>query len=209
MDLLKIAQNINSSLVDHFFKKIKNHYKKLNGLSLTFWGISFKKGTDSLINSPALKLINKLLKSGAIIHVYDPCFVKEKVFKIFKNYKYPHIKNPIKKIFLKIFPIKDELVYLREKIFEGKCYFHAKALDSLDKGEALIIGSDCDEFKQIPLSKIKETVSFIFDSRSTYLIEDLNKNGLSFYKKGFEFFKADKHNENRLEDHRDDHHGLV
>ncbi|MCZ0932452.1 MAG: nucleotide sugar dehydrogenase [Oligoflexia bacterium] len=186
MELLKTAQKINSSLVNHFFKGIKNHYRKLNNISLVFWGISFKKDTDNLTNSPALKLACKLLKSGVKIHVYDPVFVKEQIFKLFRDRTYPQAENPIKDVFLKIFPPKNELDYLIRKIFEGKCHFHKSALDSLDNRQGLIIGSDWEEFKKIPLEEIKQRLSdpFIVDGRSLLLTEDLKKNKFSFYKRG-------------------------
>ena len=202
MELLKSAQKINSSLVDHFYQIIKNHYKRLNNVSLIFWGISFKKETDNLTNSPALKLICKLLKSGAKIHIYDPLFVKEKVFKLFKGYKYPQTRNIIRDIVFKIFPPKEELAYLRKKIFEGKCCFHKNARESLDKGQGLIIGSDWEGFTQIPLETIKQKLSFIVDGRSLHLTEYLKKNRFSFYKRG-QLFKEGKHSENRHKNHPD------
>ena len=198
MDLLKSAQKINSALVNHFFKIIKSHYSQLNHVSLVFWGISFKKNTDNLTNSPALKLICQLLKSGVKIHVYDPAFVKEKVFKLFKGQTYPQAKNPVKRFFSKISSITNEQNYLREKIFEGRCYFHKSALDSLDNKQGLIIGSDWEEFKQVPLKDIKQRLShpFIVDGRSLLLTEDLKKNKFSFYKMGL-LFKEDKHSGNQ------------
>ena len=187
MDLLKSSQKINSSLVNHFHQVIKNRYKKLNDVSLAFWGISFKKGTDNLTNSQALKLICRLLKSGAKIHVYDPLFVKEKVFKFFKGYTYPQTKNLIADGISKIFPPKNEIAYLRMKIFEGKCHFHKSALDSLSHRQGLIIGSDWEEFEQMSLAKIKQQLSdpFIVDGRSLFSSEDLRKNKISFYKRGY------------------------
>ena len=200
MELLKSAQKINFSLVNHFYQIIKDHYKNLNNISLVFWGISFKKGTDNLTNSPALGLICRLLKSGVRIHIYDPLFVKEKVFKFFKGYKYPSKKHVLENILFKIFPEKEELSYLRKKIFEGKCYFHKNALESLDQGQGLVIGSDWEEFKQVSLETIKQKLSFIVDGRSLYLTSALKKSQFSFYKKG-QLFKEDKHSESQHKDH--------
>ena len=60
----------------------------LKAVPLAFWGISFKKNTDDLKNSPALNLLCRLLKAGAEIHVYDPLFVKEKAFMFFDKKSY-------------------------------------------------------------------------------------------------------------------------
>ena len=205
MELLKSAQKINSYLVEHFYKKLKNYYKNLKGVELAFWGISFKKGTDNLNNSPALKLLYKLLKSGAKLHVYDPLFVKEKVFKLFKGQKYPQKKNFISYKISKMFSPKKEIDYLVKKIFEGQCFFHKDILESLKNRQGLIIGSDREEFQQTPLDQIKQKLSepFIVDGRSFFLIKDLKKNKFSFYKKG-QLFKEDKHSENQHKHRHDD-----
>ena len=199
MELLKSAQKVNSTLVGHFFQVVKNHYKELNGVSLAFWGISFKKETDNLKNSPALKLMCDLLKKGVKIHAYDPLFVKEKAFKFFQGYQYPPSKRPIKDILSHLFFPIEELDYLRKKIFEGKCYFHKSALDSLKEGQGLIIGSDWEEFKQIPVEEIKRGLpqqAIIVDGRFVYSNEDLKKNKVSFFKRGV-LFKADTHSESQ------------
>ncbi|MEM3423780.1 MAG: UDP-glucose/GDP-mannose dehydrogenase family protein [Nitrososphaeria archaeon] len=36
------------------------------------WGLSFKGGTDDMVESPAIKVIRKLLMSNYKISVYDP-----------------------------------------------------------------------------------------------------------------------------------------
>ena len=198
MELLTSAQKINSALVDHFYQVIKKRCKNLHNIEIAFWGISFKKETDNLTNSPALKLICRLLKAGVRLNIYDPLFVKEKVFEIFKGSAYPQKKNVIRRAFSKFYPLKDDLSYLREKIFEGRCYFHKKALDSLNKGQALIIGSDWEEFRQIPLEQIKQKLSqaFIVDGRSLFLAKDLKQQKFSFYKRGG-LFMEDTHSENQ------------
>ncbi|MDE0092308.1 MAG: nucleotide sugar dehydrogenase, partial [Oligoflexia bacterium] len=198
MELLKSAQKVNSSLTKGFFKKIKSHYKKMNGISLAFWGISFKKETDNLKNSPALKLLLKLLKAGVEAHVYDPLFAKEKVFKLFQGQKYPLAKKPIKSVFSRRLSQENEMECLRQKIFAGKCYFHKSALESLNNSQGLIIGSDWEEFRRISLKEIKQRLShpFIVDGRSLYSAKDLKRNKVSFYQKG-SFFKEDIHSESQ------------
>ena len=166
--------------------------------------MSFKKNTDDLKNSPALNLLCKLLKSGAELHVYDPLFVKDKVFMFFDKDSFSLFQNKRLKnwqFILKSFFIdkKGECAYetgqdfltLKRKILSGKVTFYTSPLKSLKKRKGLIIASDCDEFKSLTLSEIKKALSepFLVDGRNLFSIEELKKEGLSFYQKGFSSLK--------------------
>ncbi len=175
MRLLKSAQKINSSLYLDFFKVIKK-ILQLRKSTLAFYGISFKKGTDDLKNSPALALLCRLLRAGAECHVYDPLFVKERVFMFLdKN------RNSFQ---------EDSIKFLRKKIFAGKLFFHKKALDALPARQALIVASDWDEFK-IPLGVIKKKLArpLLVDGRGLFPTEDLKREGFEFYQKGSFFIQ--------------------
>ena len=193
MDVLKSVQQVNKTLPPLFFRKILSHYKNLNDVSLAFWGITFKKDTDDIKNSPALSLLCLLLKAGADLHVYDPLFVKDKVFDFLKKspkepqaFHFKHMLNTIQLL------ETDPLKILRQKILEGKILFHKTAQDSLEQRQGLIIGSDCDEFTQISLRDIKKKLKqpFLVDSRGLFSTEALKAAGFSFYQKGCYF----KHN---------------
>lgn len=197
MNLLKSTKKINDSLVTSFFQKIIQYYKSLKGVPLAFWGISFKKNTDDLKNSPALGLLCRLLKAGADMHIYDPLFVKEKVFMFFdkKSTESLQEKTFSLKSFLKSLFVQegDQIKFLKQKILAGKVSFYKTALESLNNREGLIIGSDWEEFKQIPLLEIKKKLSrpFLVDSRNLFSTEDLKKEGFYFYQRGFSFIEKD------------------
>ena len=173
MRLLQNTQKINDGLTGIFFKKIKGHYKKLKGVSLAFWGISFKKNTDNTRNSPALHLLYRLLKAGVSLHVYDPLFIKENVAKIFENQKNKDFKSK-------------ELDYLVKKIFAGKVFFYKSAVESLKGRQGLVVAGDSDEFKSVSLETIKNKLSsaFLVDGRSLYSKKELKDKGFSFYQRG-------------------------
>ncbi len=42
------------------------------GLKVAAWGLTFKAGTDDLRNSPALAVLSRLRKRGAVIRAFDP-----------------------------------------------------------------------------------------------------------------------------------------
>ena len=173
MKILEKVQELNEELPQLFFEKIKKYYKKLNQTSLAFWGITFKKNTDNLKNSPALKLMSLLLSAGAKLHVYDPLFTKENAIKIFTNQKTEGFK------------IK-ELDYLVKKIMQGKVLFYKSAEEAIQQREGLIVAGNSDEFKDFSLDKIKSklTQPFLVDGRSLYSVSDLKKKGFSYYQRG-------------------------
>ena len=55
------------------FDKINNYYNgKLEGKTIALWGLAFKPNTDDIREAPALYVIDKLLKAGAIVRAFDP-----------------------------------------------------------------------------------------------------------------------------------------
>ena len=195
MDLLKSAQKINSSLVDFFFQKIKKRYKNLRNVPLAFWGISFKKDTEDLKNSPALDLLCRLLEAGAVLNVYDPLFVKEKVFCFFDK-KAVGISSQFKPgaFTNRLLFQEDHVGFLRRKILAGKVSFQQRALDCLENRQGLIIGSDWEEFQKYSLLEIKKRLKqpFLVDGRSLFSEKKLKDAGFSFYQRGASFIQKKK-----------------
>jgi UDPglucose 6-dehydrogenase len=64
-------------------ERIEGHFGgKLAKKAIAVWGLSFKPGTDDIRDAPALVLIERLLKLGAKLRVYDPVAM-ENVRKMF------------------------------------------------------------------------------------------------------------------------------
>jgi len=62
---------------DRFFARIESHFASvgggnLKGRTLAFWGLAFKPRTDDVREAPALTLIAKAIKAGAIVRAFDP-----------------------------------------------------------------------------------------------------------------------------------------
>jgi UDPglucose 6-dehydrogenase len=53
-------------------KKLKQHLENLEGKKVAIWGLSFKPNTDDIREAPAIYTIDKLLKEGCEIAVFDP-----------------------------------------------------------------------------------------------------------------------------------------
>ncbi len=192
LPLLEGAQKTNASLPSLFFKKIWERYKSLKNIPLAFWGLSFKKNTDDLKNSPALDLLEKLLSAGAELHVYDPFFAKrgfscpineaQSIRSQDKRSQNFDLEACFKDSVLR----KDQMAFLRQKMLSGKMFFYKTAKESLDNRQGLIVGSDDDEFCQISLSVLRKSLAepFLVDGRSIFSAESLKKEGFSFYQRG-------------------------
>lgn len=93
---IEISGKINQSIPKWIINKIHHFYfknkKNLNFQNKKFLilGISYKKNINDMRESPALKLINILLKHNARVEFYDPFFKK---IPVTRNYDFSKIKN--------------------------------------------------------------------------------------------------------------------
>jgi len=70
--LLTEVMRINAEQRLRFLKKVKNALWTLRGKRLAVLGLAFKGDTDDVRESPAIAIIEALLKEGAQVRVYDP-----------------------------------------------------------------------------------------------------------------------------------------
>lgn len=69
MQLLQAVEKINLNAQENFLKKI---IKNSPGKNIGVWGLAFKPNTDDIRDAPSVYIIEKLLKKGFKIKVYDP-----------------------------------------------------------------------------------------------------------------------------------------
>jgi UDPglucose 6-dehydrogenase len=75
MKVLNACDKANIEQPEIFFQKILRSFggpEKMVGKKIAVWGGAFKANTDDIRESPALKLVDKLLAAGAMIHLNDP-----------------------------------------------------------------------------------------------------------------------------------------
>jgi UDPglucose 6-dehydrogenase len=72
-DLLKGVITVNDQQLDRVADKIRLAAGgNLSGKIVAVWGLTFKAGTDDLRDSPAIAIIERLMKLGARVQAYDP-----------------------------------------------------------------------------------------------------------------------------------------
>ena len=70
--LLTEVMRINTDQRQRFLKKVKRALWTLRGKRLAVLGLAFKRDTDDVRESPAIAIIQSLLREGVQVQVYDP-----------------------------------------------------------------------------------------------------------------------------------------
>ena len=70
--LLEEVRSINNSQRKRFLRKVRRALWNLKGKNLAVLGLAFKGGTDDIRESPAISIIESLLRDGCRISAYDP-----------------------------------------------------------------------------------------------------------------------------------------
>jgi UDPglucose 6-dehydrogenase len=70
--LLDEVIRINADQRQRFIKKVRNAVWTLRGKQLGVLGLAFKSDTDDIRESPAIMIVETLLKEGAFVRAYDP-----------------------------------------------------------------------------------------------------------------------------------------
>ena len=78
MRVLQAVEEVNEQQKSILFEKLQRHFcRDLHNKTIALWGPAFKPETDDMREAPSLILINKLLKIGCKVRVYDPAAMKE------------------------------------------------------------------------------------------------------------------------------------
>lgn len=78
MEILEAVENVNERQKNILFDKLMKYYNgDIRGKIIAVWGLAFKPKTDDMREAPALVLIEKVIKAGAKVRVYDPVAMEE------------------------------------------------------------------------------------------------------------------------------------
>lgn len=78
MRVIEAVESVNEEQKNIVFDKLNRAFNgDLKGKTIALWGLSFKPETDDMREAPALVVIDKLLKAGAVINVFDPIAMDE------------------------------------------------------------------------------------------------------------------------------------
>lgn len=78
MRVLRAVEAVNEHQKGVLFDKLQTIFQgSLQGKTIALWGLSFKPETDDMREAPSLILIDKLLKAGCQVQVYDPVAMDE------------------------------------------------------------------------------------------------------------------------------------
>lgn len=89
MSILNAVESVNERQKNILFDKLMKYYNgNIEGKVIAIWGLAFKPKTDDMREAPSLVLINKILKAGGQVRVYDPVAMEETERRIGKTVIY-------------------------------------------------------------------------------------------------------------------------
>lgn len=78
MRVLRAVEDVNERQKSLLFDKLHRHFHgQLEGRTVAMWGLAFKPETDDMREAPSLVLIDKMLRAGMRVRVYDPVAMDE------------------------------------------------------------------------------------------------------------------------------------
>lgn len=77
MRVIKAVEEVNERQKSIVYDKLAAALGDLSGRNIALWGLAFKPETDDMRCAPSLVIIEKLLKAGATVTVFDPVAADE------------------------------------------------------------------------------------------------------------------------------------
>ena len=77
MELLDAVLNVNARQPDEVFTLLGRHFATLEGVRVTVLGLAFRPDTSDMRESPAIPIVDELLRRGARVTAYDPAATDE------------------------------------------------------------------------------------------------------------------------------------
>lgn len=72
LKLLEAADEVNERQKSILLERLQKRFGEIKGLKIAVWGLAFKPRTDDVRRAPSIKIIEDLVRLGAIVSAYDP-----------------------------------------------------------------------------------------------------------------------------------------
>jgi UDPglucose 6-dehydrogenase len=156
--VLKAVEEVNAYQKQVLYNKLEKHFgNNLSGKTICIWGLSFKPNTDDMREAPSLVIIEKLLKAGCSIRVFDPVSMTEAK---------ALIENKMASL------INDKT----------SVYFATDIYDAVLDADALLLVTEWKEFRMPSWGVVKKTMkgSLILDGRNIYDKNEMKEFGFIY-----------------------------
>ncbi len=154
MKVLKAVEDVNAYQKLVLFHKLIRHLgNDLEGKTITVWGLSFKPNTDDMREAPSLVLIDKIIKAGARVRVFDPVAMHEA-----------------------------EISMKRMDFDLSKVYFAKDIYDAALEADALLMVTEWKEFRLPSWAVVRKTMRnpLVLDGRNIYDKAELFEAGVMY-----------------------------
>lgn len=156
--LLDEVIRINEEQRQRFLRKVRSALWTLKGKRLAVLGLAFKGGTDDLRESPAIAVIEMLLKEGCEIVAYDPTAIEK-----------ARAAAP------QLFGERGASVSFAESAYQAA-----------DGADALLLLTDWEEFAALDLRRLRERMHYpiLADGRNLFKPEQATEAGFNYFSVG-------------------------
>ncbi len=156
--VLKAVEEVNAYQKQVLYNKLEKHFgNDLSGKTICIWGLSFKPNTDDMREAPSLVIIEKLLKTGCRVRVFDPVAMNEA--KVLIENKMGSLLND-----------------------NSTVYFATDIYDAVLDADALLLVTEWKEFRMPSWGVVKKTMkgSLILDGRNIYDKNEMKEFGFTY-----------------------------
>ena len=163
--LLQAVEDVNNSQKKVLFSKlIKRWGKDMSGKTVALWGLAFKPNTDDIREAPAFVNIEKLLRAGASVRVFDP------------------IAMPASKAYIEFLEKEQSQKPKEEQLDYSSVYFANDIYDAADEADALLLMTEWKEFRMPSWNVLKKSMNnpLVLDGRNIYDKTEMKELGFEY-----------------------------
>ncbi len=160
MPILAAVARVNHDQRRWVRNQLRKQWGQLKGHVLAIWGVTFKGGSEDVRESPAVWVLEDLLKEGVHLQLYDP-------------YGLESLKE--------LWESRGVL-----ESYAGQVQWAKTCWDSLEHVEGLVILTDWQEFKEVDLHRLKTVLpsSLIIDGRNLFYPSMMKQLGFKYISVG-------------------------